>query len=130
MYIISQVCVLSFIRKIRVIGSCDLCAFSCADRSPNYTMFTTLYLNLCVVLLCGEYVSTEPAASCLPEQWEVVAIGNLAQVVSPSGDVDIMSLRYWQSYDFKLKMDSTRQLIEIENTTVRVTVINDWNKVR
>ena len=82
-----------------------------------------------VWLSAQKCAADRPAASCLPKQWEAVAIGELVQVVSPVGDVDLMAVKYELSYDFKHKMDSTRQVIELGNSTVRVTAVNDWNKV-
>ena len=87
-------------------------------------------IAVCVVCLSALTCAADrPAASCLPKQWEAVAIGELVQVVSPIVDVDLMALKYKLSYDFKHKMDSARQVIELGNSTVRVTAVNDWNKV-
>ena len=93
-----------------------------------FTMLSPI--AVCVVCLSALTCAADrPAASCLPKQWEAVAIGELVQAVSPIGDVDLMALKYELSYDFKHKMDSTRQVIELGNSTVRVTAVNDWNKV-
>lgn len=89
----------------------------------------SILLQLYLFGLFSTSVGQQQAPACLPERWEAEAVGDVAEIASTSGGVEIFYLRYRQSYDFTNKRESTQQLVEIGNVTRRITTVTDWTKV-